>query len=492
MATSTRSDRLARYLGTVLRGTQQVQDLNGFKRLIEAILDQSDPCATVERLVTSENALSALRVGLRFNLTPAFINEYTAKFIQFLNFPEIKLLGNGFFLEQVLLIVLEPRTLWSAFLGAFVTRKLDDEAMEALCWLTTELLSLPTSSAVDITVDAKAILDSGLLLLSSSVRLRNQAHRIRYLLDMKCSATAPLPSGITAGGRHDNDFPDFRSITILPTADEMGCTEKPFYRAVHDISRLSGNQRIADSLDNQFRLVREDMMSGLRDDFQVAQGTKKGRRSAFRIGDLSLACVSYSSSDQKYLRPCTVGVTAESGLEKLKNLPKEKRKAFLKSNPHCVKHRAFGCLIRETEIVAFATIERDLDALVSDPPVVMLRIVGEDALKKSLLSLKLYTNVDFLVVDTPTFAYEPILKCLQERMEFSLTEELFLYEKGQPVKESSLAPWNMINELKATCKCNIQDTLQTSRSVTLDSSQLKSLLAGLTQRVSLIQGPPGI
>lgn len=237
MSTNIRSDRLARYFGAVLHGNQKVEDLSSFKRLIEAVLDQSDPCFTVERLIVSPNALSALRIGLRFNLTPAFINEYTAKFIQFLNRPEVKLLGNGLFLEQLLHLVLEPRTLWSSVVEAFCTRKLDDNATQALCWLTTELLSLPASSAVDIRADAQAIVDTGLLSSSPLVHLRNQEHKIKYLLDMKSSATALVDSGITAGGRHDNDFLDFRLTAILPTADEMGCTEKPFYRSVHEIER---------------------------------------------------------------------------------------------------------------------------------------------------------------------------------------------------------------------------------------------------------------
>ncbi|OQD77262.1 hypothetical protein PENDEC_c003G06777 [Penicillium decumbens] len=111
MSTNIRSERLARYLGAVLHGKQEVQDLSNFKRLIEAILDQGDPCVVVERLIASPSALNALRNGLRFNLTPVFINACTAKFIQFLNHPEVKLLGNGLFLEQLLLIILEPRTL---------------------------------------------------------------------------------------------------------------------------------------------------------------------------------------------------------------------------------------------------------------------------------------------------------------------------------------------------------------------------------------------
>lgn len=62
--------------------------------------------------------------------------------------------------------------------------------------------------------------------------------------------------------------------------------------------------------------------------------------------------------------------------------------------------------------MAFVKIERDIDSLEADRPVVMLRISGEEALQRCLLHLKLYNDVNFLVVDTPIFAYEPILKCL--------------------------------------------------------------------------------
>ncbi|EED23738.1 conserved hypothetical protein [Talaromyces stipitatus ATCC 10500] len=490
MSASTRSGRLAKYLGAVLRGKQQVQSLSDFKRFIEAILDDQDPCVTIERLVSSSNALGALRNGLRFNLTPAFINEYTSRFIQFLNNPEVKILCNGIFLEQLLLIILEPRTLWNAFVEAFRKRRLDYDATHALCWLTTELLSLPTSSAVDITADAQTIINDESIFTSPSISLRSLGHKIKYLIDMKSSASA-ISSEDTAGGRHDNDFLDFRQIAILPTADEMGCSERPFYRRVDEIAQLAGNQRIAAHVDNQFRLLREDMLSGLRDDIQFARGTKKGRRSALRLKGLSLTKISCISADLQHLHPCTVGVTAKSGLDRLNDISKEDRKNFLKSNPNFVRHRAFGCLLQDTEIVAFATIERNIDELISTPPVVMLRIAGEEALRKCLLFLKLYDNVEFLVVETPTFAYQPILRCLQERAVFPLTEELFLYERGEPVTESSLAPMHVINELKETFRRNIQDILRTNQPIILDQSQLESLLSGLAQRVSLIQGPPG-
>lgn len=492
MSTKIRSERLAKYLGAVLHGKQEVQDSTNFKRLVQAILEQNNPCALVERLIANQTAVKSLRNGLRFNITAAFINEFTAKLIHFLNDPEVKLLANGLILEQILLIILEPRTLWNSFVDAFLTRKLDDDATLALCWLTTELLSLPASLGVDIRADAQAIVDHDYLFSSPLVRLRNSGHKIKYLLEMKSSATALISSESTAGGRHDNDFADFRLTAILPTADEIGCTDKPFYRGVDEIAELSGSQRIAGHIDNQFRLLREDMLSALRDDFQIANGKKAGRRSAFRLGGLSLSCLCCSSSDDKHLRSCTIGVTPKTGLGRLEGLSKDDRKSFLKKTVQFVKHQAFGCLIRDTEIVAFAVIERDIDALASSPPVVMLRIVGEEALKKSLLSLKMYSDVEFLVVNTATFAYEPILKCLQERVDFPLTEELFLYEKGQPPKNSDLAPRNIINELQEDYRRNIQNILRTPQTVTLDPSQLESLLAGLSQRVSLIQGPPGI
>ncbi|OQE43716.1 hypothetical protein PENCOP_c003G04699 [Penicillium coprophilum] len=486
-----RSGRLSKYFGTVVNGKQEIQNQNDFKRFIEAILDQNGPGIVVQRVISSQNALSAFRNGLRFNLTPVFINGYTAKLIQYLNHREIKLLCNGQFLEQLLLIILEPRTLWGAFLEAFRTRKLEDHAIQALCWLMTELLSLPSSCGVDIRADTQAVLDDGSLFSSSSIDIRNFGHKIKHCLEMKSSATTLQNSEITAGGRHDNDFADFRLTAIFPTTDEMGCMEKPFYRRAEDIVQLPSDQRIAGHVDNQFRLLREDMLSELRDNIQVAKGTKKGRRSTFHLRNLFLAHICCTSKTSNRLRPCTIGVTAQSGLERLTKLPVDNRKRFLRDTPQFVKHRAFGCLIRGTEIVAFATIERDIDELVTDPPVVMLRITGEEALKKSLLYLKLYSDVEYLLVDTAMFAYEPILRCLQERIELPLTEELILYERNQPVKDSSLVPRNLVNKLKGEYGCNVQSTLGTSKPVTLDSSQLDSLLAGLTQRVSLIQGPPG-
>jgi hypothetical protein len=141
------------------------------------------------------------------------------------------------------------------------------------------------------------------------------------------------------------------------------------------------------------------MLSELRDDFQIAKGTKKGRWPAFHLKNLVLAKVCCTSGTSNHLRPCTIGVAAQSGLEKFKNLSGDGRKGFFEGHASFVKHRAFGCLIRDTKIVAFATIERDIDELISDPPVVMLRITGEEALKKSLCSTCKFLSLGCLMLN---------------------------------------------------------------------------------------------
>jgi hypothetical protein len=491
-ASDIRLERLAKFYRDILYGKEAVNNVNDFKRFLEGLFTQEDPGETVERLTASPNALAAIRNGLRLDITPAFINKYTARFVRYLDDPKVKLLCNGQFLEQVLVIIVEPRTVWIAFLEAFSSRKLDQDAIHALAWLTTELLALPESSGVDIKDDAHKFVDDSMIFKSSSMELQNFGHKIKFLLQMKSSDATISQYGGTAGGRHDNDFLDFRQIAILPTAGEFLCTVKPFYRRADEILELKGNQRVAGHLDNQFRLLREDMVSELREDVQIAQGKKKGRRSQLRLGSLALHSVYCRSTGQRRFSPFSIGVTWKSGLESLQKMKPDVRKAHLKNKHQVLKHKALGCLLRADEIVAFASIDRDIDTLALPSSVLKLHVTGEEALKKCLLYLKMYDDVEFLLVEAPIFAYEPILKRLQGMMALPLKRELFLYEKGDPVTGSGLVPLNLVKNLEEMANHDISSLLQTTSPMRLDQSQLRSLLAGLTQNVSLIQGPPGM
>lgn len=52
------------------------------------------------------------------------------------------------------------------------------------------------------------------------------------------------------GGRHDNDFADFRRISIFPTRDELSSTIPPFFRLAKEIANVDPAERIGVYLDN--------------------------------------------------------------------------------------------------------------------------------------------------------------------------------------------------------------------------------------------------
>ncbi|KAJ6257390.1 hypothetical protein Dda_8279 [Drechslerella dactyloides] len=77
-------------------------------------------------------------------------------------------------------------------------------------------------------------------------------------------ATARLPGNLSdLGPRHDNDHASITDIRILPTAEEIRSVESEYLPRIGGGSlHLDKNQRL---LDNQFRLLREDSIGGLRE-----------------------------------------------------------------------------------------------------------------------------------------------------------------------------------------------------------------------------------
>ncbi|GME65998.1 AAA family ATPase [Neofusicoccum parvum] len=92
------------------------------------------------------------------------------------------------------------------------------------------------------------------------------------------------------------------------------------------------------------------------------------------------------------------------------------------------------------------------------------------------------------------FAYEPILQCLQAKVELPLAEELLSLDEsntGTRFRPSSICPQHVVEAIDDSAGQNLERPLRLPKPVNLDQSQTKSLLAGLTQTASLIQGPPG-
>lgn len=483
-----RSTRLNNILGQILQGKRGIRNAADAKLFLEAICDQKDHQMCIEKLVASLHALSNLRSGLKFDVSQSFINQNIAPFIRYLSEPVVKQLCNGQYLRQLLLIFVEPPTLWNALIASYKSRLLTQDSVYAFAWLLLELISLPASSEVDILQDAETVATDGSLLESPSYEIRSLGQKIQHILLTK-SSKIPIDPESDPGGRHDNDFADFRKIAIFPTTDEFLSTEKPFYRRADAVSEALPEHRIAMHLDNHFRLLREDMLAELREDLQIARGQKKGRRSALVLRKLSTVAV--FCGDEKRWKPCALAINCGSGLEQLTTLSLPKRKEFLQQNRSFLKHQSFGCIIRGSEIVAFANVDRNEDALIKETPIVMLQILGDEAFKKALFALKLSGDLEFVLVDTPIFAYEPVLKCLQDKVDLPLAEELLAHSPTEGASQSPLLPDSVVKQLKERSDGNVQHLLRTAKTITLDSSQMESLIAGLVQPLSLIQGPPG-
>lgn len=74
-------------------------------------------------------------------------------------------------------------------------------------------------------------------------------------------------------------FIDFCGIAILPTADELSSNKNAAPRRPSYLDDPEGKKaRVADYLDNTFRLLRDDMMHELKEDTDTALKKKQRRQ----------------------------------------------------------------------------------------------------------------------------------------------------------------------------------------------------------------------
>ena len=490
-AASSRSARLSKLYALVLRGKREIQSVADAKLFLEAVCDQSDRSACIEKLIASPQAFGALAKSLRFDVSLDFLIGYSATFLLYLTDPALKQLCSGQFLLRILECIAEPPTFWNALFKAHKEKKLTtDRALQSFAWLLLELLSAQSDGLPDVREIAQHVTDDRSLIDSSSLEVRTLGQKIKHVLLTTSTTAAQEYVAAGPGGRHDNDFQDFRQIAIYPTPDEFSSNERPYYRRADAIDQIDHEKRGSVHLDNQFRLLREDLLGELRNDLQIARGQKKGRTRSLTIRNLSLQGVDCGSEEKR--KTCCLTLLCRDDIPQLaKKTNAGARKKFVTESRNFLKHQSFGCLVSGTELVAFATVNRDEGLLASMPPVLVLQIAGENAFKRVLLATKSTYELQFVQVDTPVFAYEPILRCLQTKKDLPLVEELLYLEPERDRLESILKPKLIIGRIRTHGYQNLHTLLRTPKSINLDDSQTESLLQGLTRAVSLIQGPPG-
>jgi hypothetical protein len=243
------------------------------------------------------------------------------------------------------------------------------------------------------------------------------------------------------------------------------------------------------------------MLAELREDIQVATGKKKGRRSALLLSHLVPVGIDVGDDASGRYKRCTLLLQCYGGgLRFLETMDADARKKFLKDQSSILRHQAFGVLCRGNEILGFAFVDRDIDKLTQSPPIVSLQFTDHGGLRRALLALSLSQreHVQFVLVDTPVFAYEPVLVGLQRITDLPLLDllvdpatipnsgfraagSLRILVDGLEDSAKRLGPAGVV-PLDPTLTDNVE----------VDDSQLAALLLALTSPVSVIQGPPGM
>ncbi|CAD6447396.1 0557e774-38d7-48ff-aa0d-164e8d9530c5 [Sclerotinia trifoliorum] len=483
-----RVTRLNRFFNDVIYERRTMSSARDGKTFIEAICSQKDPASTVYKVLSSSGGLSAIQASMRFDTTPSFINEDAVLLLGYLQEPSLRTINSGLSLSEVITAIVEPPFFWDGFMRAFRAGELNPQASYGFAWLLLELINRPGQSPTTYLLVAKSagILDS--ILKSSDGETRNLGQKIKHTLSLDVS-DLDRNREVGPGGRHNNDHANHRDISIMPTADELLSKERPFLRTPDTYLRDMDSARLGIHIDNQFRLLREDMLGEIRDEIQKFQGLKSGRHRGLTFDNIKIDDIQIG--DDKFREPWGLKFRCEHELPFPKKLESKKRVEYLKENRQILKQGSTGCLFIDGQPVAFPIINRIEEELAKSPAKIVLQFEDETTVSEALVKLKTAQNIKFVQIDTSVFAFEPFLRRLQEMNNVPLAEELLSWSEGQRVQGPPFQPLRLKQHIQKSTGKDLSSLIGTQKPVILDESQTNSLLAILFQRVSLVQGPPG-
>ena len=493
---SARNARLRSFLNAVLRGERNVGQQG--ELFLDAVSSHPVPPACISSIIASDTGLPSLKEAIRSNFSASFFNGSVTAFLQYLREPALKTIGSGQYLTKVVLTIVDPPIFWLPFVDAFRNGHLQEPAQICFAWLLLQLIMIPGDTSACYRNVAEDKLTLHLLLNFSHPEGQALGQRIQKVLSTT-TAVVHSEHGYSPGGRHDNDFVDFREIAILPTADEITNTDRPFLRpssALDDPETL--DTRTALYLDNQFRLLREDMMYEMREEMTMVLGVKKGKSGrALVIDELTVFGVHCGPEGKR--SKWGLALKCNDDLPQLKGKSDlSKRQAYLKNDQQgkkFLRHQSLVCLLVDGKLSAFSTLNRDEELLAQDPPMIVLQFewYNISGITKILLELKNARKIKLVQINTAIFSYEPVLSTLQNIKDLPLSQELLFWKPGdgvELVKHGSKMKL-LVQMIQDNPRKDLKSYLGSSKSINLDNAQATSLLSGLTQTVSLIQGPPG-
>ena len=491
---NSRATKLVTYFRAVVSGRTALQNLKDGTLFIEAVCAQTDPSTTLFEIASSSAGLVSLQASLRFSQSSDFLNGPAVTLLRYLQALPLRNLCGGDLLRQTLQSIVKPPIFWEALVQMFRDGGLQEAATQAFSWLLAELLSLPNEQSSDYLELANDITAREVLLEYPHLETRIMGQKIKHILATS-NLGGPIDDEPGPGGRHDNDFVDFRQISILPTPDELNSIEEPFLLTADALEDPARSTFILTAhLDNQFRLLREDMLADLREELLVIRKMKKGNHKGIAIDNLVPNGMHCGSSSRRQV--WGMEFRCESGIPRLFNNKlaegkPEKRISHLQNNRNVFRHQSLACVLIDGDVAAFPYVNRDEELLAQKPPVVVLQFTGATSTAKVLLRLKFAKRISLVQIDTAVFSYAPVLKRLQHAKELPLLQSLLSSGTPHAMPDQAARLVKIIRDIKTNPSADLKALLNMTSSVQLDASQVASLLSGLSQSISLIQGPPG-
>ena len=456
---------------------------------IEAVCDQEKPVECVESLISSSNGINALQSAVRIDLSSDFINSSLSSLLIYLQTPALAHVAGGLFLQKIVRAMASPPFVLDALDIACLAMDLSSQAERGFAWLLLQLVSLPTGENREYHDRIRSTKTLTRLLESPTLEARLLAQKTKHVLETFDTSQFSLGQG--PGGRHNNDFQDFRQISILPTIDELMSSDPAFLRHAMSSDECQAEQRLSIHLDTHFRLLREDMLRTLREDVQLALGPDKKRSRTTAITGLQLAGLMCSGRSNWALQ-----LRCARDLPGLPQTSYDDRVAYLKDNRKFLPHDSLGCLlIDEDKLVALVNLHRDVDLIAENPPKLCVQLFGSrNIITAGLLDLRQGNSIKLVLVNSSVFAYQPVLSQLQQISRLGLKSEILDWQESQSVaKVQNITPGieKIIKALHGNLCTEISNLVGLESKIQLDSSQAQSLIAGISQKLSLVQGPPG-
>ena len=283
-----------------------------------------------------------------------------------------------------------------------------------------------------------------------------------------------------AGGRHDNDLPNFRDVSVMPTVEEINCNYRP-YLAGPAMAMSSCSSHV----ERHFRLLREDLVGPARTELQRLKRGEGDPRKRF-VG-LALESVDVNNKDKKKKAQVVASFDLADGHKTLSMSALKDRVAYWETySKGMLQIDSLVLMVGPDGAEVFATvIHREACELAGSDkdyrPRVGLRLEAEGDCGAELIGsfLKFVGRgpvCKMVLITSNFFFYAPVLKVLQKKDKIALADIILNPSAYHPKRPEYL---------------NNVRNLETLFPTTLNPSQKMAMENAFGSELALVQGPPG-